>query len=753
MITLLPFFCFVAIFLLYSCTQFPRQLPFSWRNSFLLTSIILGLFIVVSTELLSIFQRITFLGILTFWLCLAFILLINLSTLVKKKRIALDVKFPRFTSFEITALFPIILTILAIAVTAFVSPPNNWDSLTYHMSRVVHWIQNHSVTNYPTNIIRQINYTPGAEFAILHLQILNHGDRMANFVQWFSMAGSLIGVSLIAKELGANRYLQIISSASAVTIPMGILQGSSTQNDYVATFWIVCFVYFFLLWRQHSSGFHLKIMGVSLGLGWLTKGTCYIYTLPFLLWFLLTGIKKDGLKITRYFLIVIAISSLINLGYFMRSVDLNRNITTSINSIGNITNEKITISSFLSNVLCNASLHLGTPFKNINALTENGFRYFYAMSKSHATISDTPCADDFPIALNPFHEDAAGNFLHFMLAAICLFSFLILKSHRKEKLTFYYLLAITFAFLLFNLFLKWTPWNSRFHLPIFVLLSPWICISLSKMLNQKCLSLIMIALFVFSIPWIIANESRPLLGKKSILTTPRAHQYFSNNPGFIYSYLAAAKEITLNKCTQVGLWMGEDSWEYPLWAILKGNNREDIRIEHVNVKNASAVKASDTPFNNFSPCAIVSDNAEEGADLFINNTLYSQTKRFPFLSLYFADHSTKRAFYYHFNKIAQYSNQISGLIKDAPFAERVTGLRQKMLDEARLIDIESLNSVHENFGENLKAYFIKGLERSLNGHRRQDRLEYEAGQKLLTQWQIWLNSHLEDIQKGFEKTR
>lgn len=47
----------------------------------------------------------------------------------------------------------------------------------------------------------------------------------------FAVAGSLIGVSLSASELGADRRGQILAVLVCATLPMLVLQGSSTQND------------------------------------------------------------------------------------------------------------------------------------------------------------------------------------------------------------------------------------------------------------------------------------------------------------------------------------------------------------------------------------------------------------------------------------------------------------------------------------------------------------------------------------------
>ena len=131
-------------------------------------------------------------------------------------------------------------------LTALIYPPNTPDSMSYHMPRVMHWIQNQNVDFYPTSTTRQLYVSPFSEYVILHLQLIVNGDRLANLVQWFSMFGSLIGVSLIARELGGNTKSQIFSALFCATIPMGILQSTSTQTDYVVSFWIVILVYFLL---------------------------------------------------------------------------------------------------------------------------------------------------------------------------------------------------------------------------------------------------------------------------------------------------------------------------------------------------------------------------------------------------------------------------------------------------------------------------------------------------------------------------
>lgn len=115
----------------------------------------------------------------------------------------------QISTFLKVLLASLILIVIAVGVVAIVAPPNNWDSMNYHLARVMHWIQNRSVEAYPAHYLPQIYIMPWSAYAIAHFQILSNGDRFANLVQWLTMIGSIIGVSLIAQELGANIRGQI----------------------------------------------------------------------------------------------------------------------------------------------------------------------------------------------------------------------------------------------------------------------------------------------------------------------------------------------------------------------------------------------------------------------------------------------------------------------------------------------------------------------------------------------------------------
>ncbi|MGD1919992.1 MAG: glycosyltransferase family 39 protein [Pleurocapsa sp.] len=318
----------IGLFLLY-LIWLQRGKP--WRESVLLSTIAFALLITASTEVLSLFSLINTTAIAAFWSITCIVLAwlyYQQRQQVKSKKSKYysepliannNFKYKSNTSNTIIASLPeleiakshsrlssisklflgsIGVIVAVVGAVATIAPPNNWDSMTYHMTRIMHWMQNGSIAHYPTNYPPQLYHPPFAEYAIMHLQILSGGDRLANLVQWLAMVGSIVATSLIAKQLGANQRGQIFTAVITATIPMGILQGSSTLNDYVVAFWLTCVVYYILvaITEGFTQGNDFKI-AASFGLGMFTKTTASLFAFPFLVWLFYVGLKRLGWKI------------------------------------------------------------------------------------------------------------------------------------------------------------------------------------------------------------------------------------------------------------------------------------------------------------------------------------------------------------------------------------------------------------------------------------------------------------------------
>src|SRR5438876_2162587 len=153
MLSLVPIALFLVLYLVF---QYSRVTS-CWRGSFLSAALVWGLLLTAITEMLSLFRSIGFWEVLGAWLLSVTLALICLVRAIgSRKTLGMRLSLPRISRFGLLSLAGIALIVIAVGVVGWVSPPNNWDSMTYHMSRVLHWIQNGSVANYPSHILRQL---------------------------------------------------------------------------------------------------------------------------------------------------------------------------------------------------------------------------------------------------------------------------------------------------------------------------------------------------------------------------------------------------------------------------------------------------------------------------------------------------------------------------------------------------------------------------------------------------------------------
>lgn len=563
-----------------------------WREAFLAAAIFWGCLVTIFTEGLGCFGLLTTDGLAICWTVATGVVLF-LNCRLKKP-------WPvwsggHLSAVEMVMVGGIALICLATFVTAILSPPNTWDSMTYHMSRVMHWLQNRSVDHYPTHILRQIDMNPWAEFAIVHFQVLSGGDRYANLVQWFSMVGSLVGVSLIVEQLGGNRRAQFFAAVVAATIPMGILQSTSTQNDYALAFWLICLAWTGLKY-MHTKELQWAVMaGTSIGLAVLTKGTAYLYAFPFAVWI---GFAAFRCSARQMFLAVVCMAipfMLLNAPHYKRNLQLFGNPLSSGGY--EVTNERLTATVILSNMLKNAALQFTTPFPGFNQCINDGVVQFHDALK--IDVNDPQATwrgQQFRIARLTRHEDLSGNFLHTALAFAAILTLVISKTVRKAEMPLrVYFFVVVAGFLLFCLILKWQPWHSRLLLPLFVLGAPAAAVIAAKCWRPGLINLVALVLLTSALPWVFSNESRPLVyvTKEAgvlfpLLTMDRNQLYFVSRGDLYGRYMQIAQDIRRRNTSNVGLVISEDGWEYPLWILIQEGRMVPARIEHVEVNNVSS---------------------------------------------------------------------------------------------------------------------------------------------------------------------
>ena len=201
------------------------------------------------------------------------------------------------------------------------------------------------------------------------------------------------------------------------------------------------------------------------------------------------------------------------------------------------------------------------------------------------------------------HDDHSANLLAFVL--IVAIAVVVLLRQRGVRLT--YLIAIVGAAALFVGYLRWEPYSSRYHLPLFVLMAPLVGAVVAEWRRWIVVAFVGV-LLVGSYPWLLEAQVRPIIGPTSVLTTSRADQYFANRPDLEDPFVKVAAAVRASGCRDVGMHVvNDDPWEYPLWRLLNPANQE-ITLRDVEVSNETASLETGP-----APCMIVFENAGLGA--------------------------------------------------------------------------------------------------------------------------------------------
>lgn len=549
-------------------------------ESYFLVIICLSLFVLVSTEAASTLSLLNAPTIFVFWISVTIISFYIWWKYTNRNWMP-EIKIRMLFHFPVVFIFIVAITTLMIALFAY---PNNWDSMTYHLSRVMHWIQNGNVNHYATHIERQISQPPLAEYFILHFYLLSGIDRFANLVQWFFMTGSLAVVWLIARELKAEKNVAILAVLFVAVLPMGILQSSSTQNDYVVSFFISSSVLFLL--RAIAQGFSLYTIvffSLTFSLACIAKGTAYIFLTPVVVFYGIYAFKNLRWRIYIPLCLGVLFYTGINGAFVVRNFQtFGHPLAIDIT----LQNDIVGMEALLSNTIKNTAMHFLTPFENLNRVVttsvESVHRLFGADIKdSRFNWKFSPAFENsksFP------HEDYAGNPFHLLLLII-IFIGMIFRLRKMQVVTIVYA-AISIAMLcIFSILLKWQVWHFRLHLPLFVVASPLLAVCVGHW-QVRIQNAIVIFFMLFAFLFLFYNWSRPLIGENGIFTNSMYDQYFFNQPESQRPFFDISAIIQRTGMKNVGWVVTGDTWEYPMWVLL--DDVKNLRMEHILVQNASA---------------------------------------------------------------------------------------------------------------------------------------------------------------------
>ena len=481
-------------------------------------------------EILSLFNVLNFTYVVFSWaLTSAIIIFFN------KEKIKLNVYsiishkilLPKKNRTLLLLIFLII--ILPLFLLAMYIPPNNWDSMAYHLPRVEHWIQNKNVYPYPTNIVRQILSPPLSEYIIANFQILSNTDAFSNLVQFASFILILFTGTLIFSSLKIGFRGQLFLLLALLSIPMVLFQATTTQTDLLASFFFLSFILFALLIIQSDNNFktNLTFLALTLCLGALTKYHIAIFALPIVIYLLFDLIKKKNNKNIIFAILIAFLSAIIILAplfarniYFLGSItgkDLFDNNATIINS-------NINFTSMLSNNLKHIVDFVSIPINGFNELLFSVNHTLHNLIGISENAAGNNWAGEAFTVNNHLNEDTAGSLIHALFILISIFLVFIIKNKAKLILLLFYCFI---GFSLYGLLFRYTPFDIRLLLPVLILLIIISAYIIYIFINNKyILNSIMVSFFIIALFPVYFNRAKPILGnpfylRREIMYSPK----------------------------------------------------------------------------------------------------------------------------------------------------------------------------------------------------------------------------------------
>jgi len=474
-------------------------------------------------------------------------------------------RVPRLLSIRAIARPPVVfVAVLGCIVAASANEylPNNWDSMTYHLARVAHWIQHGSVAAYPTSNARQLVYPPGAEYLLLVVQVLAGSDRLANLVQLAAWVILACSAPAFARAFGAPRRVAPWAAVMVASIPMGLLQASSTQNDLVAAVMAMGLLSTslrFLHARPRWRWPDIALVGMAIGGALLVKPTALVAVAPFCAIALVAALRAlrgwRWLELGRG----IAAAAIVVGVTFVPARMLRGSGVSSDSSIyapfvylgtGEIADR-------LENVARGLVRHVPVPDTVEAAFVPPGGSF--ACGTPGSLCAETRWK---------VHEDFVGNPWHVALVAILM----IVGAARWRRLPRVARMAcvsLCASWVFFHFVFRDNMWVSRLQLPLFAIAA----IALGALAGSSTTAwkrwstaAAMAVLAVYGAYVALHNETRrPTLDAGGIAAAASPASYYASIHGPIaFAQETALAALAATSCDRLGLLIGGDSYDYPL---------------------------------------------------------------------------------------------------------------------------------------------------------------------------------------------
>jgi hypothetical protein len=494
------------------------------------------------------------------------------------------------------------VALLATAVTLFLAlwgPPNNADSLGYHLPRVMHWLQNGSVNHYATNDLRQLVIPPLGGYFMLWLYALSGSDYLLNMVQWLSAIWSCTLVAVMLRRICRSWTPGAIALVLALTVPMGIAEATTTQSDWVAALWVIVAATLFVERRLGALAFgpFAILLGVSCALVSATKPTGALSMAAIVaiaaVFELVGGATSWPARIRRFVVLCLTAASSFVLGMLPQAIRNWGTFGTVTGDNYGVVADRFDFVTLIGNSLRILINNVGIPTQFSDYINPQLKPFFELIGIPWVDIAAVGYQHlpSISLARNEDYATSPIQLLGGLFAAVAVL--FMIRAPKPLRA-----LAATGIgmFLLTALVWKWNQWSNRFLIQVMLVLVVPLAYLLWRLIATKrdrvavfrvAAKAVVVAAAIYGLFVSMTIQYRPIIDPNGVLGIPRDDRYFIVQGHEHKSEITKAAQLlsAIPAGSTVGIELN-GPMEYPLWALLNADRR--YRFVHVDAGNESA---------------------------------------------------------------------------------------------------------------------------------------------------------------------
>jgi hypothetical protein len=481
-----------------------------------------------------------------------------------------------------------ILTIIQVYLI-FYTPPNEWDSMTGHLNRILYFLNNGTTEHFiGTNF--NIDTYPKSFCSIQVYPFLmsgynEHFFKLPNYGSFWLICFGTYG---ILKQLGASYKSRLLGSLIVFLSPNIIMQSILTDTDIVLGAYLVSIIYLLLAFKNTQKIIYIYFLGLAFGLALSHKITFVFSFLPLLIIYAHTFFYRAyhnlGHKLKHLFyahmlgLIFIVAPT----GYIANFKYYNHPIGPEVAT----KHQSVERAGSLNNLIIQGSRNvLRYSFDILNL---DGLRNWpYIEEKQILLKSNLAKLDQFfniglekttdftiiPFRFNRRFENFNGSPIYGSLFILLILPSIFIFFKRPKLNNGIFLLAFVVHFFILAYSAPYDPWKGRYMIssliyivPFFVYIADYYFYHSPNRLNKFFFVFTVLIISISSLSTLVLNlRALPFdaYGKKSIFRLNRIEALTVSRPDITTAYENFEKLVPVNAIVALGTI--NDDYEYPLW--------------------------------------------------------------------------------------------------------------------------------------------------------------------------------------------